>query len=341
MKFLTALILLLGTSAPGYSPARTFTDHPTKRAVPPAPRYTSWIVGDTADVSPTPRPGLVLAGGGTDQDEAMRWFLKRANGGDIVIIRASGAAGYNKYLFKELGEKVNSVETLLIDSRQVACDPDVARKLRNAEALFIAGGDQGKYAEYWKDTPVAGAINYLLTQKRVTVGGTSAGCAILSGLYFDAQNGTVTSEEALTNPYDPKVLLHRDDFLKAPFLQNFITDMHFSNRNRQGRLVVFLARAAQDWGLSPKGIGMDEKTALCLDETGAARLYGSGQVYLMEPLTAPTRCQAGQSLDWHPADRRALRVVILRPGGRWNVNTWQGDAKSAHYYVQNGELKTL
>jgi len=307
-----------------------------------APRYTSWVMGDTADVTPTAQPGLLLAGGSTDVDEAMNWFLQRASGGDVVVIRASGADGYNNYLYQGLGVKVNSVETILIDSRAVAADPDVARKLRNAEALFIAGGDQGNYVNYWKDSPVMDALNFLLNEKRVTVGGTSAGCGILSGIYFDALQGTVDSPQTLANPYDPKVSLQRDNFLNASFLATTVADMHFSERSRQGRLVGFLARAAKDWSLTGlRGIGVDEKTALAVDETGTAQVMGKGNVLLLETLTPPSRCEAGKSLDWKPSDGRALRSFRLSAGQRWNLKTWKGEGQEGYFFVQNGELRTL
>ncbi|MCY7349358.1 MAG: cyanophycinase [Cytophagaceae bacterium] len=317
--------------------------HPTSVPSPPkAPRYTSWILGDTADVPTTTQSGLLLAGGSTDQDDAMRWFLQRANGGDVLIIRASGADGYNKYLFSDLGEKVNSVETILIDSRAVANNPDVARKIRNAEALFIAGGDQANYVNFWKDTPVMDALNFLLNEKRVTVGGTSAGCGILSGLYFDALNGTVDSPETLANPYNPKVSLQRGNFLKAPFLGNALADMHFSERSRPGRLVGFLARATKDWGLTNlRGIGVDEKTAFVVDETGAAQVLGQGSVLLLETLAPPNRCETGKPLDWLGTDGKALRASLLGPGETWSLKTWAGNAKIEKWSVEKGKLFRL
>ena len=38
-------------------------------------------------------------------------------------------------------------------------------------------------------TKLNAAINYLLKEKKVSVGGTSAGCAILSGIYYSGENG--------------------------------------------------------------------------------------------------------------------------------------------------------
>lgn len=301
--------------------------------------YTAWLTGDSTDVRVNAQPGLVLAGGSTDVDEAMRWLLARSGGGDVVVLRASGADGYNRYLFAELGVPVHSVETLLINSREVAAHPDVVRKIRNAEALFIAGGDQANYLMFWQNTPTAQAINYLLTEKRVPVGGTSAGCAVLGRLYFTAATGTVQSAEALLNPYHPAISLDRDRFLAAPFLENTFTDMHFQERDRRGRLVTFLARAGQDWQVTrPRGIGVDEKTALCLDETGTGRVYGRGGVTLLEGLTPPTHCRAGQPLDWRAPDGKAIRATHLTAGQRWDFPTWTGEGRAGYLTVVDGKL---
>ncbi|MVM40820.1 hypothetical protein GO730_29195 [Spirosoma sp. HMF3257] len=45
------------------------------------PAYTSWIAGDTTDAQSQPLGGVVLAGGSTDVDAAMRWFVRRSGGG--------------------------------------------------------------------------------------------------------------------------------------------------------------------------------------------------------------------------------------------------------------------
>ena len=79
------------------------------------------ITGDTADVHVPTRNGFVLSGGSTDVKEALLWMIERAKGGDVVIVRASGATGYNDFIYGLGG--VNSVETLLINSRELAQTP--------------------------------------------------------------------------------------------------------------------------------------------------------------------------------------------------------------------------
>jgi cyanophycinase len=149
---------------------------------------------------------------------------------------------------------VNSVETLLINSRSLADNDTVAAIIRNAEMLFIAGGDQSNYMQYWRGTKTGAAINYLLTQKKAPVGGTSAGCAILGGFYFSGENGSVTSAEALQDPYKNSITVYNNDFLKPPYLQTVITDQHYLARNREGRSLVFLARIQKDWNIAAQAI---------------------------------------------------------------------------------------
>ena len=122
--------------------------------------------------------------------------------------------------------------------------------------MFIAGGDQANYVNFWKDTKVEDALNYLRNVKKCPIGGTSAGNAIEGRIYYSALNATITSAAALANPYDANITLGRDDFLDNPYLGNTITDDHFNNPDRRGRLVTFLARMSQNYGIG-KGVGLE------------------------------------------------------------------------------------
>ena len=268
------------------------------------------IVGDVADVQTTTKSGIVIMGGGTDVDAAFRWMIDRSGGGDVVIIRATGTDAYNAYV-NGLGT-VNSVETLKIDSRRLAEDDGVVKIIRDAEMLFIAGGDQLDYVNYWKGTKVMAAINYLIAEKKVPVGGTSAGAAILGNYYFSAERGTLESSEALANPYAQKVTIGRDEFLKVPVLENIITDQHFSQRDRQGRLVAFLGRITKDWNKTPNAIAVDERTAVCIDETGMATVVGTNKAFFLktDAAKAPETLSAGTPVTWN-RDGKAIKVSAV------------------------------
>jgi cyanophycinase len=290
--------------------------------------YTSYLTGNGADVQTTTSGGLVLMGGSTDVDEAFRWMIQKAGGGDFVVIRATGADGYNPYVFNDLGG-VNSCETLIISSRTIAQNAEVATKIRNAEALFIAGGDQANYVNYWKDTPVEDAINYLINTKGVPVGGTSAGCAIMGKAYYSALSGSVTSADVLKDPYVRGVTIGRDDFVNAPILANTITDQHFTQRDRMGRLFGFMARMVKDWSLNAKGIGVDEQTAVLVEPDGTAKVVGTNKAFFMQRnnSTVPEQCVSRKTLTWN-ASQQAVKVYEIpasataASAGTFNLNTW-------------------
>lgn len=286
----------------------------------PPPGLDRWITGDPGDaVVTTGGPGLILMGGGPDVDEAFAWQRDRINGGDIVILRTSGADGYNVYLHEEIGG-VDSVETLLVDTRVLADDPYVAWTLARAEAIFMTGGDQSTYVQTWADTSVQTALQEAWSRGAI-LGGTSAGCAVLGQFLFSADQGTVYSDEALGDPYVTYVTLQRD-FAGVPILHGVVTDTHFAARDRMGRLLVFLARIiAGGWATAPRGIGIDEATALVADATGAARVLGDGAVYLVVPDTAPATVAPGVPLAWSDVPVHELRDgdMVTLPGGATSV----------------------
>lgn len=262
----------------------------------------------------TPSAGTLLMGGGKDLDEAFRWLIGKSGGGDIVVLRASGTDAYAPYI-NSLGS-VHSVETLIVDTPGLARNAGVVEKIRNASAVFIAGGDQASYANLWKYSPVATAIDFV-SSKGAPVGGTSAGLAILGGLAFTAREDTITSEDALRNPYDARITIE-NGFLTVPYLGGIITDSHFTERNRMGRLQVFLARALADRMVSEaRGIGIDEQTALTVEANGIARVIGNGSAYFLRSATPPEICKPNTPLVF-----RSVQTLRLRAKARFDLNNW-------------------
>ena len=135
-------------------------------------------------------------GGATEDDNAMQWFLQRANGGDVLVLRATGSNGYNNYFFSGLGVSVNSVETIVCHSAAASNEQYILSRINQAEAIWFAGGNQWTYIDYWRGTPLNAAINAAILNRNIVIGGTSAGMAIQGEYYFSAQNGTITSDEA-------------------------------------------------------------------------------------------------------------------------------------------------
>ena len=296
--------------------------------------YTSYFIGDVNDVTTVSQYGICLMGGATEDDNAMNWFLNKSGGGDIVVIRSTGTNGYNSYFFSGLGVTVNSVETIVINSVAAANDPYVRQQLRNAEAVFIAGGNQFDYISYWKNTAVDSALNYLINVKHCPIGGTSAGMAIQGQAYFSAAISSIASATALSNPYNTAVTIGNNDFIHHPILNRVITDTHFDNPDRRGRITTFLARLFQDSTAAFYGIACDEYTAVCIDDQGIAKVFGGFPTYddnayfiqanCMLPNT-PEVCAASTPLTWN-RNNAALKVYNIKGDSNgansFDLNNW-------------------
>lgn len=286
-------------------------------------QYEYYVVGNSADVATSTTAGTVLAGGGTDVAAAFQWMIAKSGGGDFVVIRATGTDAYNPWI-NGLGT-VNSVETLIIKTRAAASDPFVVAKIQNAEAVFIAGGDQSDYVNFWKGTPVEDAIHYVANVKQAPVGGTSAGLAILGQFLYSGQSSSVTSSQALANPYHSYVTLDRD-FLTLANLGGVITDSHFGARDRMGRLLVFLARIVKDgWASSVRGIGVDEATAILVEPNGSATRVGSGAAYFVSSNGTPATCLSGTPLTY-----TGLATYKVSGAATFNLSTWTGSGGTAY-----------
>lgn len=305
--------------------------------------YDYYLTGNPVDVTP-PKPEkqlLTLMGGGIDVDAAFQQMIDRASGTsgdcpvsgstafkvDVVIIRTSGADGYNDYLANQIkrGCKVDSVESIVIKTQGGANSDFVNEKVRKADVLFIAGGDQSTYIALWKGTKLDTTLQGLLS-RNVPFGGTSAGLAVLGGVDYSGAAGSVTSSQALSDPYNKYMTFDTGFITRLPGLTGVITDAHLVTRDRMGRLITFLARMSAD--ISPtawedaRGIGIDEATAVMLDgpiDSQTAQVVGSGAAYFLKPTTAPTTLQQRKPLTFRSVS------IVKRPGGagpEWLRDIW-------------------
>jgi cyanophycinase-like exopeptidase len=349
MKALRLIFLLLFTGCSSENNSEI-----PKSPEPVAKDYTSYFSGNKTDKEVKSLGGICLMGGATENDEAMKWFLKRANGGDILVLRTSGSDGYNTYLYSSLAVASNSVETIVFKNIKANSDSYILDKIQKAEAIWFAGGDQWEYISYWRDSPVATAINEAINKRNIVIGGTSAGMAILGGFYFSAQNGTITSTEALLNPFDSKMTVSNKPFLENSILKNVITDTHYDNPDRKGRHVTFLARIVNDFGVQAKGIACDEYTAACIDEKGIASIFGSypskdDAAYFIMPNSEvennkPEICKQNIPLEWN-LNAKAINVYEVKGtadgNNTFDVNTWKDGNGGVwkKWFVESGKLK--
>jgi cyanophycinase-like exopeptidase len=313
--------------------------------------YTSYFTGNVTNITTAPQGGICMMGGATENDEAMKWFLQRAGGGDVLVLRASGSDGYNDYMYSMLGITLNSVESIVCHNAAASDEAYIQQKIQQAEAIWFAGGDQWDYVSYWRNTPIDSLVNVAIASRNIVIGGTSAGMAILGKYYFSAQNGTVTSAAALANPYTAAVTVDSARFIHNAILDSVITDTHYDNPDRRGRHTSFLARVKTDWSLNARGIACDEFTAVCMDNTGLARIYGGFPVdddnaYFIQnncevSNNFPEACEPGNPLTWNHGNQ-ALKVYAVKgtPTGSnsFNLNDWKTGSGGSwqNWWVSNG-----
>ncbi|WP_303638028.1 cyanophycinase [Stenotrophomonas tuberculopleuritidis] len=321
-------LLLLASVWPGAAMAQALAD----------PGFAYYEVGDLDAPRPGPRaPAMMLMGGGEWVPEAFRWWLRQAGNGRVLILRASGSDELQQRLYREIGG-TTAVQTLVFDHRRGADDPAVLRVVAAADAIFIAGGDQSRYIRFWKGTALNRALNAHVRAGK-PIAGTSAGLAILGGYAYGAlDGGSIDSASAMADPMGRAVTLDRG-FLQLPFLQRVVTDTHFDRRDRLGRLIVFVARAAQDSGdPDMTGIGIDEDTALCVEPDGQAQVYsadGQGKVWVVSPGRDADRLVEGEPLQFH-----AVPVTVVASGGRLRLDDFQADVDyHALADITDGEIE--
>jgi cyanophycinase-like exopeptidase len=260
-------------------------------------------------------------------------MCQRAGGGDFVVIRTTGTDAYNPYI-QQLCPQMDSVETIIITSVAGANSAYVSSHIQNAEALWIAGGDQSTYVNLWRGTAVQTGVNFLINSKLAPVGGTSAGLAVLSQFIYTGAVGSVTSSQALANPFHRYVTLDRDLF-QSPLGVDKLYDSHFVTRDRLGRSLTFLARIVNNgWATQPRAIGIDEETAILVLPNGAGTMVGVGAAYFLQ---APGPAQV--LADKTPLTYLNIGVYKVPQGGTFNLSTWTRTGGVAYTLnVNNGSV---
>ncbi len=302
--------------------------------------------------SATTRSAVLLIGGAEDgrsgEHEATRWFLKRAAGGNFLVLRFGELGDQASWICDNYRDLISSAAELAINSRDAANHPDVIQTIRRADALFLAGGDQNKYQDYWEGTAVETAINDLIGKQHIPIAGTSAGVAILGDYYYAPAKEGVLSSEILNNPFHANTQdIGRSDFIRVPILQHVITDTHLDRVNqdnpepRHGRIFGFLAKILHDTNnqLPVRGIGLEEGAFVAINDQGVAKVFGNGTkagqdaYFLQATGLPPEQIAPHQPLIWNQNGQavKVYRIAGTSQGsGKFDLKDWS-TASGGHW----------
>ena len=283
-------------------------------------------------------PKLFLMGSGYPDTVAYDRYLKGVINGessDVTVVAASLPSGDSSTpecdLLNGL-DSVNSCTTFTVVSAAGANSDAVVNAIQQSGTVYFAGGNQCSYMN-WRGSRLMDAVSQLF-ERGGGVGGGSAGLAIQAEWVYDGCTGSVRSMEALENPYDPRISLSPGVF-SWPMLPGFITDSHFSERDRLGRLIAFQARIMEEQeSLSWFGIGLDDESAVIVDKHGEASVFG-GDTYVLNTTRPADTLNQGV-----PLSIDSVKVYRFTPGERFQLAVPSLSAEADIYRVDDGVLKS-
>jgi cyanophycinase len=206
-------------------------------------------------------------------------------------------------IFRELGAKETTVLNFKVRSD---CErQDWLSQLDHTTGIFLTGGNQLRISTVIGGTPVAKAIRRL-NASGVTVGGTSAGAAILSEhmIAFGSEGATPRAGMATLAP-------------GFGMTNRVIIDQHFRQRDRLGRLL-----SALSYNPFAVGLGLDEDTAAFIDPGDIVHAVGAGSITIVDTGAIEYSSIASDQLG-EPTCITGIRVHILTAGGTFNLHTRQ------------------
>lgn len=216
---------------------------------------------------------LFIIGGGSRPVEMLDRIIQETqlrDGGYAMILplasaERDSAVYYAKRQFTNLG--ITSISGLLYAEGENPRHQQVD-SLKNANLIYITGGDQDRFMQAIKNTPIAEAIYYNY-QNGGMIAGTSAGAAIMS-------KDMITGTELKYPEYHSTFRHLEGDNLELKqglgLVGNVIIDQHFVRRSRYNRLLTAVIENP-----AIMGIGIDEATAI-LVKGDEAEVVGNSQV---------------------------------------------------------------
>ncbi|HYH15334.1 MAG TPA: cyanophycinase [Flavisolibacter sp.] len=240
--------------------------------------------------------------------EVLKRFIKLTDKKDPIIEVITSASSEGKESFEDYRKafeelKVKNIGHLHHEKRnEVIGNDELLDRIRQADGVFFAGGDQLKYTYLYGGTAFLTVLKERYIYEKIVVAGTSAGAMALSTPMIYAGNDEVQELGGMI-----KVTTGLE------FLRDVCIDTHFVHRGR-------FIRMAQVVVTNPTciGLGIEEDTAIVVRNGLSAEIIGTGTVIIIEGFDI-TEGSIQDFTNEKPVTIRDLRMHILSSGDTYKI----------------------
>lgn len=268
-----------------------------------------------------PKGSLVIIGGGLRGDNADIWQrivqLAGGKGARIAVFPSAAGApertgqaiiaylkryGADPFLVPIAVKLANS------DYRKAAEDMTLADRVRRADGVYFAGGDQGRITQALvrPDGTRTAALDAIwdIYRRGGVIAGTSAGAAIMSStMFYDARRVLATLQEGVADGKDiaPGLGFIGDDIF---------VDQHLLIRGRFARMIPAMLKKGYQMGL-----GIDENSAMVVNNKREVEVIGYKGALLLD------LSRATMDVDAPSFNVSNILISYLDRGDRFNIAT--------------------
>ncbi|HET9326102.1 MAG TPA: cyanophycinase [Candidatus Eisenbacteria bacterium] len=256
-------------------------------------------------------PGtLFLVGGkdGRDKDRVLIEHFARICGGKsarvLVITSATDTPEVHRREYTAAFRKVGVRDVSIYHAEEPAASESskLLSMLDRVDGVYFSGGSQRKLMTVMG----GGRFEKRLRErhrKGLHVGGTSAGASAMSQVMIAQGEGR--------KPIQPSSVELATGFGLLP---RIIVDQHFQRRERLSRLI-----AAVSLNPAMLGFGLDEGTAVDIDSTGRARVFGKGALTIVDGSRLMGAKRNGSSANDRPLAFAGMGLHVLTEGWSYDL----------------------
>lgn len=218
---------------------------------------------------------LILIGGGKRTLDVLAKFIEFSGNENGKILVIPWASGEQEVAFSNIKNEVAALSKISVENAPLSplnteTKAQLLAQLKTAKGLFFCGGDQNRIMEVLKDEELYKTMHEMY-KNSVVFAGTSAGTAIMSEIMISGEGDFKVIDGSKVETKKGLGLVNE-----------MIVDQHFIKRQRQNRLIGLIFKNP-----TLLGIGIDENTALVVEQNRYAEVLGESQVMIFEALKQP------------------------------------------------------